>query len=453
MSDTVPASRLVPPGPQGRGLLGCMTEYRDDPLRFMRRVHQEYGEIVRYRIGPIHVVQVNHPEYARHILVDQAQKYQKARNLEQLLPLMGRGLFLSEGESWLEKRRTMQPAFDKHRLPVILAELVQVVSQRLATWELIAEDDDLELTAEFMELSLSFAGRSLFAIDLGGVPGIAKLLDALLKESFRRVSSMNPFISLAPNASNRAFKSNLQKLNEIVSTLIDQRRKAPRDGDLFSSLDHFHTGDRHSAADQRLRDELVTFCLAGRGPTGLALAWMFYLLARHPDVWKRVRNEVNGVLSKCQPTETDLPKLSYSTMVFEETMRLYPPVWVITRQAIMPDEVGGYAIKKGTILIISPYVIHHHPAFWTYPERFDPERFSADRVGGSRRAYLPFGAGPRMCIGARLALMEAQVVLAMVARRFQLCLTSEQRIDPEPMITLRPKGGIRVRLRRYGPSD
>jgi cytochrome P450 len=275
---------------------------------------------------------------------------------------------------------------------------------------------------------------------------MAELLNRLLEAASARVFSPNPLAAILPSAHNLRFRQALRKLDSAISEVIDHRLAGPPQNDLFSLLiSNRDAGQTYTR--QQLRDELVTFCLAGRGPTGSALAWALYMLARHPELCERLRSEAESLPSGRPPGEEDLRKLHFSVMVFEEIMRLYPPIWVITREALEPDEIGGYPILPGTVLFISPYVIHRHPAFWSEPERFDPERFSAERFRATQEAYLPFGKGGRACIGRKMATMEAQIVLSMIVRRFSFRLAQEGTIEPEPMITLRPRGGVRIQVR------
>jgi cytochrome P450 len=441
------SSRQIP-GPSGQWPFGCMREYTRDPLGLLLRAHREYGEIVRYRLGPVKVVQLNHPSLVKHVLVDGAANYRKARRINRLHPLMGDGLFLNEGDSWRTKRKLVQPAFQQTRHQEMIQVLYGVIAERLACWERLGEDESIELTSEFMALSLSFVGRALFSLDLGAIPGATALLDFLLDVSTARVFSPNPFAGLWPTAANRRFRRALRELEKIILSAVERRLNGPSRNDLLSLLmSHRRAGDEPASMNRRLRDELVTFCLAGRGTTATALSWMFYMMGQHPDIYERLRSEAECLSEDQLLAEEDLQKLPFSAMVFKEIMRLYPPIWVITREAIREDEINGYSISPGTVLFISPYVIHRHPEFWTEPDRFLPERFSAELPSAVRPAYLPFGSGPRTCIGLRMSMLEAQLTLLMVIRRFSFRLLSGA-IAPEPRITLRPRGGVRVQLRR-----
>jgi cytochrome P450 len=443
---TAPSATRVPDGPRGHWLWGCWREHRRDPLELLTRAHREFGDIVRYRIGPVPVLQLNHPKYIRYVLAERADNYRKAHIIDRLTPLMGDGLFLSEGRAWREKRRTMQPAFARHGCDAMVAHVVAATAQRLDKWARQPGDEPVELTSELMELSLTCVGRTLFAIDLAAVPDMARLLDTVLSTAAARVQSINPLTAVLPTAGNRRFERALRRLNASIAELIRRRRTQPMNGDLFSLLAAESEGN--GGSDRELRDELMTFCLAGRGPTGTALAWMFYLLDRHPDVEERVRDEVATVLESRPPDETTVSSLTYCGMVFKEAMRLYPPIWAITREAVSADRIGGYHVRPGTIVVISPYILHRHPDFWPDPDRFDPERFRPSLTSADGRlAYLPFGAGPRICIGGRFAQLEGQIVLAMAARRFRLRLATQPPVVPEPLITLRPRGGMKMFVR------
>jgi cytochrome P450 len=298
-----------------------------------------------------------------------------------------------------------------------------------------------------MRLTFRIVGHTLFSVDLDGDAdriGVA-VTDAILHAN-DYVASLVRMPSWMPTPANARFKRALAVMDGMVQRIIDEHRRGKPKDDVLSMLMAARDEDtKDSMSDRQLRDEILTIVLAGHETTANLLAWTLFLLSKHPDVERRVHREVTDVVGDRAPTLADLPKLAFTTHVLEESMRLYPPAWSFERQAIADDVVGGYEVKAGTIVALSPYVLHRHPRYWDNPEGFDPDRFSPERSAGRPRyAYLPFGAGPRTCIGNGFAMMEGQLLLATLIQKHRLVLVSGAPIELEPMVTLRPKGGIHM---------
>jgi cytochrome P450 len=309
-----------------------------------------------------------------------------------------------------------------------------------------------DVAAEMSRLTLRVVGKTLFSMDLtGDAAEVGRGLVVALGFLGRRAMGFLPPPVWVPTPASVRFLRARRALDRVVYHIIQTRRRTGEDaGDFLGMLLAARDADTgEGMSDQQLRDEVMTFVLAGHETTAVALAWTWYLLARHPDADARLRAEVAAVLGGRAPTVEDLPALRYTRMVLEETMRLYPPVWGLGRQAIAADSIGGYPIRAGAPVSMSPYVTHRHPAVWDDPERFDPERFTPERVAARPRfAYLPFSGGPRLCIGNEFALMEATLVLALVAQRYRLVLAPERRVVPQVTLTLRPRGGLPMTLER-----
>lgn len=302
-----------------------------------------------------------------------------------------------------------------------------------------------------MQLTLRIVGRTLFGTDLGSDLGdLGPAITTCLHKANQYAESLIKVPLWVPTPSNLRFARAKRRLDAIVHEIIERRRAddQPRDdvlGMLMSAVDEDGQG---GMTDQQLRDEVMTLFMAGHETIANAMSWAFLLLHQHPEVAQRVRAEVRAVLGGRAPGFEDLPRLPYAGQVLDEVLRLYPPAWIVERQAVVADRLGPWDIPAGTIVAVSPWVMHHHPGLWEDPERFSPERFSPERVEGRpKHAYLPFGAGPRVCIGNNFALMEAKIILTMVLPRFSVEVSDPDAVQLDPRVTLRPRDGMPGRLR------
>ena len=449
--------RTRPPGPSYWTPIGFGREMRRDPLSCATALAREYGDVVCIRMGIIDAYLLHHPDGVKHVLQDNNQNYVKGPIIARVKPLFGEGLFTSEGDFWRRQRRLAQPAFHRERIAGFADTMVRRTAERLARWEPAVEGGEpIDVAREMNALTLTIAGETLFARDLSGEAANAgrALGVALEALALRAMSYVVPPVWL-PTARNRAFRAAATTLDTLVYEIIDARQRAHETGnDLLGMLMAARDEDTGEAMSRRqLRDEVMTFLLAGHETTAVALAWTWYLLARHPDIAEQARAEVVGALGDRPPTVADLPHIPLARMVVEEAMRLYPPVWGVGRQAIAADRIGDYDIPAGAIVNLSPWVTHRHPGLWPDPERYDPERFrpGAERTR-PRFAYFPFSGGPRLCIGEGFALMEMQLVVAMVLQRYRLALLDDRPVVPETTLTLRPRGGLVMRVERTSPA-
>ncbi len=412
---------------------------------------QHYGDIVRIRLLFWPAYLVNHPDGVKHVLQENQQNYHKDLYPYKILkPLLGQGLVTNDGESWLQQRHLMQPAFHRKRLAAFSTLMTDATVSMLDQWQRFAErDQPLDVAAEMLHLTLRIAGQALFNIDLSdeshtvgqAVATVNKLLSEYLSAPF-------PPLSI-PTPRSRRLQAARRTLDQVVHDIIVQRRQQHADtGDLLSML--LLTCDE--ATDQgmnerQVRDEVMTLLIAGHETVATALIWSWYLLSQHPEVERRLHSELDEVLSGHLPTVDHLNRLSYTRMVIEEVLRLYPPAWVFGRKAIADDEIGGYFIPASSMIVLSPYITHRHPAFWKHPEAFDPERFAPVQAAGRPHyAYFPFGGGPRICIGNNFALMEMQLVLATLSQHYQLRLVPGHPVEPEALLSLRPRAGLPMTL-------
>ena len=451
------ALAALPPGPKGHYLVGNLLDYAREPLDFMVRCSREYGDVVRLRMGGLPLYLLSHPDHAEYVLVRNNRNFAKSRYFRRELSFLGQGLLTSEGELWWRQRRLAQPAFHRRRVGTYGETMVSHAERMLATWR---DGEVRDVHQEMRRLTLGIVAEVLFGVKKDKADEVGEVLEWLDKHANRleeQGSAMVVRILLGnfPTTANLRFRKGIGRLDEVIYGLIRQRRENGEDtGDLLSMLLCFRDEEGGGMSDKQLRDEVLTLLLAGHETTALALSWTWYLLSLHPEVEAKLLEELQEILGDRTPTVEDLPRLSYAEMVIKESMRLYPPAWGVSREAIEECEIGGYRVPAGTQLLIVLWAMHRDPRYFRDPEAFDPARWEG---GLSKRvpkhAYLPFGAGPRVCIGGSFAMTEALLLLATIAQGFRLELVPDQgRVFPQPSTTLRPRGGIRMFLSRSYPS-
>ena len=430
------------PGPRGHFLLGSLPDAQRDPLAMFQRAFNDYGEVVRLRFGPMTAHLISSPEGVNHVLAENNKNYGKqTRGFNNLRRVMGNGLLTAEGDFWKKQRRLAQPAFHRQKIAAFADSMLRAAGRCAA--RLATATAPVDMSSEMMRVTLEIVGETLLGAQVEGeVERVQGVVGQLLRSANDRMTRMIDLPPPLPTRQNLALRRWLQVLDGIVLRIIAERRRAPGD-DLISMLlaaRDEETGE--SMTDGQLRDEVMTIFLAGHETTANALTWTFLLLSRYPAAGRALRAE----LGRAPVTLADLPRLPLLKATIEESMRLYPPAWVIARSATGADEIGGYQIPAGSIVFVSPYVVHRNPRLWRDPEGFDPERFAgADAL--PRGAYFPFGGGPRQCIGNGFAMMEAQLVLAALAQKFSLELVPGHPVALEPSITLRPRHGMRMAVR------
>ena len=448
-----------PPGPKGHPIFGLINDFRHDMLGFYRTAMEGYGDVVRLRLLWVNTYAVTHPDAARYILQENNRNYRRNRFVNDLIKrYLGKGLFTLDGESWLSRRRLMQPAFHRRRLQRMGTLMTAATEQMLTAWERLPAGQSLAIDEEMTQVTLRIAGQVLFSIDLLGA---AKSVGDAFVETTGYTSKrmQTPFLPprFLPTPQNRRFNRATATLDRTIYTMIHERRQkaeltdsSAESADLLAMLMAARDEETGEVmTDEQLRHEIALLIFAGHDTTANALTWAFYLLSQYPEAEARLHQELERILNGRTPTIEDLPQLRYTRMVIEETLRLYPPAWTIGRQSIASDIVGGYQIPAKANLIVPIYVIHHDPRWWPAPERFDPERFTAERsVDRHKFAYLPFGGGPRVCIGSNFAMMEAQLVLATIAQRYRLRLPTGHSVRPKPIVMLTPSDGLPMLLER-----
>jgi cytochrome P450 len=434
----------IAPGPRGDWLLGNLRAFRRDVLGLMLESSREYGDVVRFHIGPFVVHLLNHPDHVEHVLQSHARNYDKAtRSSAKIRAISGDSLLTSNGELWQRQRRLMQPSFHRQRIAGLAGQMISFTGAMLAQWQAnIANSEPLELASEMMRLTYAIVGNTLLGADVGeDSRAVESAMETMLTHTFRRWGNLIDLPAFVPTPGNLRFRRALQTVDEIVHRIIAEHRsgKGTNTDLLGMLLDVRDEEGGPGLSDTELRNETITFLLAGHETTANALAWIFYLLSQNPDAERQLRAEVFAVLGERPPTVADFPQLKFTTMVIQEAMRLYPPIWAIERRAIADDAIGGFHVPAGSSIVISPYVLHRNENFWPNAERFEPERFAT-----RPRAYLPFGSGPRFCIGNEFAMMEARLIVPMVIQSCRLELVPGHPVEPQPSITLRPKNGLRM---------
>lgn len=434
-----------PRGPKNLPILGQIPAFRSNPLSFLKRTADAYGDIAYFRLGPQHVFLLNEPELIKQVLVTNQNNFTKSRALQRAKVLLGEGLLTNEGASHLRQRRLVQPAFHRPRL-VGYSEMMTAAALR--TRERWHAGETLDVSSEMMRLTLAVVGKTLFSADIESEAGeIGEALTAILKMFDLLMMPFSEYLEKLPLPSVRRFEKARARLDQTIYGMIAERRASGEDrGDLLSMLllqqDEDGTG---GMTDQQVRDEALTLFIAGHETTAQALMWTWYLLSQNPECEQKLHQELDHVLGGRVPAFDDLPQLRYTEMVLAESMRLYPPAWAIGRKGIAPFELGGYHMPKGAIVIVSPYVMHRDPRFFPEPDRFDPERWTPEaREARPKFSYFPFGGGARLCIGERFAWMEGTLVLATIAQKWRLRLVAGQRVEPLPLITLRSKYGMKM---------
>lgn len=452
------ASNPVPPSAPGPGqleLLRSLTGLRDNPLAFLQAAAARYGELVHFRLARWDAFVLSRPEDIQHVLQDNHRNYTKdTLQYNGLAAVTGRGLLTSDGDTWLRQRRRMQPAFHRQRIHAFGPLMAQAAVSKAAAWQPAAASGAVvDIDQEMMELALEILGKALLGVDLRTeAPALTSAVLTALDHVVNGLKSPDVLPAFLPTPRKRRFRLALARLDAAVQEIIQAHRRPDYQpgpiGDLLDTMLRAPEDDTlRPMTDQQLRDELITILIAGHETVASALTWSAYLLAQNPDVEARMLAELDSVLGGRTPGVDDLPALDYTRRVFDETLRLYPPAWIVTRKNIAEDTLSGVRIPPGSLVVVSLVTTQRNPAHWPDPERFDPDRFLPEAAAGRPRyAYLPFGGGPRLCIGNTFALTEAPLILASIYQRYRLVLEPGRPVIIDPLVTLRPRGGLHMRI-------
>ena len=441
-----------PPGPGSWKLLSSLRNLRDQPHEYLLSAFQEYGDVVHFDIPGRQAFFINHPDTVQHVLQMNHRNYDKNTFQYNVLSrITGKGLLTNEGgEDWLQKRRIAQPAFSKNSLEGLVPIVVDAVESMLMGWEEANQRGGLiDVDREMMQCTLDVVAKMLFGADLSNQTYrlTGAVMDALNYLIFQtRTLMMIP--GWFPIRENRVFREAMTTIEQAVNELIDRRSNSTPGHDLLGRLLAAQDESGQPVLSrQEVRDEVVTMLIAGHETVASSLTWAWYLLARHPEVRVSLQEEVVNMLGNREPVYADVSNLVYTQQAYHEALRLFPPAWLITRRAKDADVVGGYPITAGGLVIISPFTMHRRPDIWPEPDQFIPDRFSEDSHRERHRfGFIPFGGGPRLCIGNRFAEVEATLILAMVARRFSLKLPPDTRVAVEALVTMRPANGMPMKI-------
>lgn len=441
-----PAPRRLPrkvPGPRGRRLLGSLLEVRRDRLSFVMRSVKDFGDVVGFTMGPKRLYLLNHPDHFRHVLCDNPQNYVKGIGLGEARPLLGDGLLTVDGPAAAEQRRRLAPVFHGEALRRFSAEKVRATLAMLERWRGLGDSRRIDVAHEMVAMTLDVLSSTLLGGDLKTeADQITADLTVVTRWAMDRMTAFVPLPPSLPTPANLRARRAIRRLEALAHELVLAHAENPGKGeDLLAPL----LAEGSGLPPRRIREEIATFLLAGHETTAASLAWAWHLLSLHPEQERRLHAEVDEVLAGRTPSVDDLPRLTYTRALFEEVLRLYPPVWLIPRKTLRDDEIDGYRIPARSDVLLSVYSMHRHPDYWPDPETFDPERF----LGESQRpssAYLPFGAGARSCLGSRFGTQEAVLILAAVAQKYRLVRVEGQRAEAEASLTLRPMSGIEMQL-------
>jgi len=421
------------------------------PLSGMMELRETYGDVARMRLFGLEAMLISHPEGVRHILQERHTVYTKQnQDYKMLARVLGQGLVTSDGALWKQQRRLIQPAFHKEKIrgfAALMGREAEASTERLSAAAHAGQVVDI--VAEAKRTALDIVVQALIGVDAGSDSDrfgeTFSRLNELITAQFTSVLGRLPWL---PTKGNRTLRSAKLEMDRMVESIIARRRAAGIEGNdllgmLLASRDE-DTGKGMS--DEQLRDEVTTLIAAGHETTAMTLGWTIYLLGRHPEIARQVADEARSVLGGRTAGYDDLEKLELTRRVIEESLRIYPPAWAVSRTPSEEDEIGGFRVPKRSLVFLSQWVTHRHPEFWPDPERFDPDRFTPEASATRPRfAHFPFLMGPRMCIGFAFAAMEARIVLATWLSRLRLPLADDRVVEPDPLVTIQPKGGVWVR--------
>jgi len=449
------------PGPKKTPLVGQSMKVWADPLGYTLKMARDHGDVTLYHVRGLPVYMITDPEDIKHVFDYNTKNYHKSKFYEAVKPFFGNGLGLSEGEFWKRQRQLAQPAFHRQRIIRMAEMMAEKAGAMIDEWEAKADHgESIRALDEFMKLGLAVVTQAMFSTEVNErFRSFADSLTYVLKGAERKVWSILPVPMAVPTARNRAFKKALDEMNEVVFGVIRERRAYKEQGgephdDLLDMLMDARDDEGQGMTEEQLGDEVRTIFIAGVETLACSMAFTLYELWRHPEAMQRLREEADAVLDGRTVTFEDLPNLPYAKMVFDEGMRLYPPVWTVSRMPLNDDVLGGYEIPAGTTVQISPYIVHRDSRWWEHPFEFHPEHHEPEKAKARPKyAFMPFGGGPRVCLGKNFALMEAQIALASIAQRVDLELDEGYAVEEHAMISLRPRDDVVLRVKRRQRQD
>ncbi len=434
-----------PPGPD-LSRFAALRAFRRDPLGLLERL-AAYGDIVRIDVPGSAAYLLNHPDLVHDVLVADHRSFHKGPTIRAAKMLLGESLLTSEDETHRRQRRLIQPMFHHERIASYAASMVRIAERAADRW---GDGKEVDIQAEMSAVTLAVVGDTLFGTDVDERRSatVRRALTDTLGMFDRVYSPLFRLLVRLPSPTMRRYRRVESDLNRVIAEMIAERRAAGASGNDLLSLLLRANEDGTCMTDDQVRDESLTLFLAGHETTAIALTWTWWLLSRNPEAEARLHAELDAVLPDRPPSLGDLPNLSYTQAVISESIRLRPPAWAIGRTAVAGHRANGYAIDEGSVVVVSPWLLHHDPRWWPEPDSFRPERWVDDDPGRPRYAFIPFGGGPRVCIGEPFARLEAAMLLASIARRWRFASTTDREPDLQAVITLRPRGGLPMVARR-----
>ena len=443
-------SPVLPPGPRGLPYLGSLISYFSDPLGFLARIAKEYGEIVYFTLGSRRIYLLNNPEYIKDVLVTNNRNFTKSRALNRAKLVLGEGLLTSEGDAHLRQRRIIQPVFHYKRIKTYGDVMAQYGSRAGERWR---SGDTVDIHREMNRLTLSVVSKTLFDADVESESDeIVGALTDIVNLFPRFLFPFSELLDYIPLPGNKKGTEAVKQFDNIIYRLIEERRSNPGSKDdlltmLLDATDE--EGDGKGMSDTQVRDEAITLFLAGQETMANSLTWTWYLLSQNPIAEAKLHDEIDTVLGSKLPSVEDLGRLPYTHSVFKEALRIYPAAWTIARRAVADYEVGGYTIPAGADIYVSQFVMHRDSRFFPEPLEYKPDRWETEEDEALPKfTYFPFGGGPRRCIGEPFAWMEGVLLLASIASHWKMRLAPGHRVVPDPLITIRPKYGMKMTVER-----
>lgn len=441
--------RPLPPLAKGKYPIGSAFDFVRDSLQFFERTVPKYGGVFQIKsiFFPFisdfdYMLIVSDPDMVKHIMQDNNKNYVKSHGYNVLKVLLGEGLLTSEGDFWRKQRRLMQPAFHRDRLASFVDTYVEFGQELVDKWSKLPDGAEVDVSTDFMQTTLNIVSKAMFSSDVANAMEVVhREFDFANEQLIKRITSPFPIPLWMPLPKIQREKHSYEAIKHVVAEIIEKRRESDHKYDdllaMLMEVEDADTGEKMS--NQQIQDEVITIFLAGHETTAVALTWLMHCLDENPEVQAKLQEEELRVLNGRKPQLEDLHALEYTRMVIDETLRLYPPAWIIGRHTLGEDQLGEFRVPKDTNCLIPVYYIHRSPEYWENPEKFVPERFSKENSKGRHKfVYFPFGGGPRLCIGNNFALMEMQVIVPMIIRAFKLAKSKDFQFKMEPLITMRP---------------
>ena len=434
---------------KGNWVLGIALDLIRDPLGFLTSVTKEFSGIVTYRFASRYVVFLSDPKLIKHVMQTNNKNYRKGLQYEPLKLVLGNGLLTSDGGFWLRQRRIITPVFHKKYIVSFADQMVLSTQNLIVDWKK-EEGKVFDIYPHMMQLTLDIVGKTMLSTNVKDkASAVGPALGVLMGFAINRVRAIVKIPLWLPRSANVRFKKKKKIIDDIVVDIIKKRRTTPSDHldlqDMLMKAKDEETGEQMT--DKQLKDEVMTIFIAGHETTASALTFAWLLLSQHPEKQKKFNEELDRVLGGKTPKMEHVPQLEYTLQIINEAMRLYPPAWIVARRGINEDSIGGYKTEKNANILICPYSVHRDPKLWQNAEEFIPERFEKEKMKNiDKFAFFPFGGGPRMCVGNNFALMEMQLVLAVIGQKYLLEEDKTHVVKLDPLITLRPNNGVKVRL-------